>query len=91
MPDVDTRDAVLFVDTFKGRARWVPFHRSLARELDLYIAARVAYAPSGPDTRFFVGANQRRLPVEIAGDTFRNLFKLAGLKPETGRTGPATL
>jgi integrase len=88
MQDVDTRAAVLFVDTFKGRARWVPFHRSLVRELDPYIAARVAYAPSGPDTRFFVGANQRRLPVETAGGTFRHLFKLAGLKPETGRSGP---
>ena len=88
MRDVDTRGTVLFVDTFKGRARWVPFHRSLARERDPYIAARVAYAPSGPDTRFFVGANQCRLPVETAGDTFRHLFKLAGLKPETGRSGP---
>ena len=30
MRDVDTRSGVLFVETFKGRARWVPFHRSLA-------------------------------------------------------------
>jgi integrase/recombinase XerD len=88
MRDVDTRAAILFVDTFKGRARWVPFHRSLARELNPYIAARVAYAPSGPDTLFFVGANQRRLPLVTAGNTFRHLFKLAGLKPETGRNGP---
>jgi integrase/recombinase XerD len=88
MRDVDTGAAALFVDIFKGRARWVPFHRSLARELDLYIAARVAYAPSGPDMRFFVGANQTRLPVETASGTFRHLFKLAGLKPETGRSGP---
>lgn len=34
MRDVDTRSAVLFIDTFKGRSRWVPFHRSLSRELD---------------------------------------------------------
>jgi hypothetical protein len=33
MRDVDTRSGVLFVDIFKGRARWVPFHRSLCREL----------------------------------------------------------
>lgn len=88
MRDVDTRSAVLFVDTFKGRSRWVPFHRSLSRELDHYIAARVAYAPSDQDARFFVGANHRRLPVETASGTFRRLFKLAGLKSETGRVGP---
>jgi len=32
--EVDTRSGVLFVDTFKGRSRWVPFHRSLCHELD---------------------------------------------------------
>ena len=88
MRDVDTRSAVLFVDTFKGRARWIPFHRSLSRELDRYLTARVAYAAAGPDTLFFVGVNQRRLPVETASDTFRRLFKLAGWKPEKGRIGP---
>jgi integrase len=86
--DVDTRAAVLFIDTFKGRARWVPFHRSLATELDQYLAARLAYAPADPETRLFVGVNQQRLPVETAGGTFRQLFKLAGLKPEKGRSGP---
>ena len=86
--DVDTRSGVLFVDTFKGRARWVPFHPSLSRELDRYLIVRVAYAPSGPDTRFFVGANQHTLPVETAGNTLRCLFKLAGLKPAKGRIGP---
>jgi integrase len=88
MRDVDTRSAVLFVDTFKGRARWIPFHRSLSRELDRYHTERVAYAASEGDARFFVGVNQRRLPVETAARTFRILFKLAGLKPEKGRIGP---
>jgi integrase len=87
MRDVDTRSAVLFVNTFKGRARWVPFHRSLSRELDRYLTDRTAYAASDLDTRFFVGVNQRRLPVETAARTFRILFKLAGLKPEKGRVG----
>src|SRR5205814_1625519 len=80
--------AVLFVDTFKGRARWIPFHRSLSRELDRYHTARVAYAASDRDALFFVGVNQRRLPVETAARTFRILFKLAGLTPEKGRIGP---
>lgn len=88
MQDVDTRTAVLFVNTFKGRARWIPFHRSLSRELDRYVIARLAYAASAQNARFFVGVNQRRLPVETAAGTFRVLFKLAGLKPESGRIGP---
>jgi len=88
MRDVDTRSAVLFVDTFKGRSRWVPFHRSLSRELDRYLSARLAYAGSYRDARLFVGVNQRTLPVETASRTFRILFKLAGLKPERGRIGP---
>lgn len=86
--DVDTRSGVLFVDTFKGRARWVPIHRSLCRELDRYMVARVKYAPSDPEARLFVGVNQRVLPVETASRTFRRLFKMAGLKPERGRVGP---
>jgi integrase/recombinase XerD len=88
MRDVDTRSAVLFVDTFKGRSRWVPFHRSLSRELDRYLTARMEYAPADLGARFFVGANHSRLPVGTASDTCRGLFKLAGLKPERGRIGP---
>jgi integrase/recombinase XerD len=86
--DVDTRSAVLFIDTFKGRTRWVPFHRSLSRELDRYLVSRVQYASSDRDTRFFVGANQQRLPVNTASGTLGRLFKLAALKPEKGRAGP---
>jgi integrase/recombinase XerD len=88
MRDVDSRSAVLFIDTFKGRSRWVPFHRSLSRELDRYLLSRARYASATPDARFFVGADQRRLPVNTAGETLRHLFRLAGLKPEKGRTGP---
>jgi integrase/recombinase XerD len=86
--EVDTRSGVLFVDTFKGRSRWVPFHRSLCRELDRYLAARAKFAPFGPDTRLFVGINRRSLPVKTAGETLCGLFKRAGLKPAQGRVGP---
>jgi integrase/recombinase XerD len=88
MRDVDTRSAVLFIETFKGRARWVPFHRSLARELDRYRVERIGYAPSGQDDRFFVGGNQRNLPVSTAHSTLHGLFAKAGFKPEKGRVGP---
>lgn len=86
--DVDTRNSVLFVETFKGRARWVPFHQTLSDELNRYLRERRGYAPAAPDMRFFVGANQRELPVSTAHQTLQVLFAKAGLKPEKGRLGP---
>jgi integrase/recombinase XerD len=86
--DVDTRNGVLFIDTFKGRARWVPFHRTLSRELDRYRRERAKYAPASPDMRFFVGVNRRELSVKTAHHTLRDLFAKAGLKPKKGRVGP---
>lgn len=88
MRDVDIRSAVLFVELFKGRSRWVPFHRSLSPELDRYVVARAQYASSDPDRHFFVSANGGGLKVNTAADTLRGLFKLAGLKPAKGRFGP---
>lgn len=88
MRDVDTRSGILFVEQFKGRARWVPFHRSLSRELDRYLKARRSFAPALPDDNFFVGANRSTLPVKTAWHTLRNLFRKAGMKPHPGRVGP---
>ena len=88
--DVDVRAGVLFVRMFKGRARWVPFHRSLSREMGKYLLAREAFtgALAGPDERFFVGANGTMLSVSSAGHTIQKLFQRAGLKPARGRIGP---
>src|SRR5438270_11426074 len=78
MRDVDTRAGVLFVETFKGRARWVPFHRTLSRELGRFLAERAKYAPAGPETRFFVGVNRRVLPVSTAHGTIRSEERRVG-------------
>jgi integrase len=86
--DVDTRRALLFVEVFKGRARWVPFHRSLGRELETYLKMRRAFAPARPDDRLFVGAGRQTLSVNTASTTMRTLFRQAGLKPAHGRVGP---
>ncbi len=86
MRDVDTRSAVLFVDTFKGRAsRWVLFPSFAIPGARIDISA-LAWRTRDLtwDARLFVGVNQRRLPVETASRTFRILFKLAGLKPGRG-------
>jgi len=86
--DVDTHTAILWVEKFKWRARWVPFHSSLSRELDKYLAIRTAVASTSPDERFFVGADGQALPVSTAHGTLQKLFQNAGLKPLQGRVGP---
>jgi hypothetical protein len=73
--DVDTRQGTHFVETFRGRARWVPFDRSLPRELDKYLAVRGRFASAQSDERSFVGVHKTRLPVKTAGETLRGLFQ----------------
>jgi integrase len=86
--DVEVTRGTLFVVESKGRSRWVPCHCSLCNELKRYLQARKAFAPAGPEDRFFVGANRTRLPVTTASDTVRRLLRTAGLKPAAGRLGP---
>ena len=88
--DVDVQASVLFVRMFKGRARWVPFHRSLAEEMKAYLLERQSFAGqlTGPDERFFIGATGKALSVSSAGHTIQKLFQKAGLKPTRGRVGP---
>jgi integrase/recombinase XerD len=88
MRDVDMGNAVLFIATSKGRARWVPFHRSLVREIKLYLVGRRRFARSLPDDRFLVGLSGKHLPVGTASATVRGLLRRAALKPPTGRVGP---
>jgi integrase/recombinase XerD len=88
--DVALDDGLLFVAESKGRARWVPFHPSLRREIQRYLLERKRYvgAQTRPDDRLFVGCNKARLPINTAHDTLCTLFRRAGLKPDSGRSGP---
>ncbi len=88
--DLDLRRRVLFVAESKGRSRWVPFHASLAVELERYLRARRTFVgtETTPEDRLFVGANRRRLANSTAGGTLCLVFRAAGLKPPHGRTGP---
>jgi integrase/recombinase XerD len=88
MRDIDLDSGLLFVEQTKGRARWVPFHRSLAKELDKYLAARQVFAPTRPEDYFLVGSNKRPLPIGTASENVRKLLRKAGLKPNQGRVGP---
>lgn len=86
--DIDLRAGVVFVADSKGRSRWVPFHPSLRRELARYRQRRRAFATEQSNEPFFVRPDRSGLSAKRASDTFRVLYRLAGLKPERGRHGP---
>lgn len=86
--DVDINRGLLFISESKGRSRWVPFERSLRRELAKYIAARRAFAAAGPEDPFFIDGGGRQLRSRTASDIVRGLLRAAGLKPAIGRVGP---
>jgi integrase len=90
MRDLDLRRRVLFVAESKGRSRWVPFHPSLAGELERYLRARRTFVGTAtlPDDPVFVGWNRTRLSVKAASATICKLYRTAGLKPGQGRLGP---
>lgn len=74
MKDVRVDDGVMFIAESKGRARWVPFDRSLARELDRYLTARRVHAAVGPDEPLFIGRQGQRLRTTRASDAIRALL-----------------
>jgi integrase/recombinase XerD len=88
--DVDLRRAILFIEEFKGRARWVPFHPTLRRELERYLRARRLFSGSEPgdNAPFFLASDGRPLSSKAAHYTLCRMFRMAGLKPSTGRVGP---
>jgi integrase len=88
MKDVNNDDAVIFIAESKGRARWVPYDRSLAHELGRYLVARRALAAAGPDAPFFIGNHGQALHTKRGGEAIRALLCIAGLKPSVGRVGP---
>lgn len=86
--DVDLGAAVLFIQTSKGRSRWVPFGEDLAVRLRDYAKQRSARAPRGADVPFFTHADGTALTVRQGSDIVRGLLRQAGLKPAHGRAGP---
>lgn len=86
--DVDLRAGVLYIAESKGRARIVPFHRSLSRELGRYFAERRARGLTAPGDQIFIGTNREPLRLKTASNTVRKLLRDAGFKPLKGRIGP---
>lgn len=90
LQDLDIAAGTLFILPSKGRSRWVPYHKSLGRELTRYLAARRVFAPASAssDDPVFVGPSKAKLSTLTASYAVRRLLRTAGLKPSTGRVGP---
>jgi integrase len=84
--DLDLRHACFRVGPSKGRIRWVPFRRDLARELQAWIDEDDASRTR--DSFVFAQDDGRQRRVKSAAQTLRFLLRRCGLKPTTGRTGP---
>jgi integrase len=84
--DVDLQQACFRVGPSKGRMRWVPFHRDLARELRHWLARDCS--ESGADAFVFADDHGRRRPVRNVSHNLRGLFRRCRLKPAAGRAGP---
>jgi integrase len=86
--DCDLRARTLFIAPSKRRSRWVPFDKSLARELHRYLDVRQRIQPSSAQSQLFVQPNGRPYCTAVASGVIRRLLRSAGLKPAAGRVGP---
>ncbi len=86
--DLDLLRSTFWIEESKGRSRWVPFHRSLARELAHYLVARRAYATAAATDALFPRADGTHVRVKTASYTVCALLRRADLKPTSGRLGP---
>jgi len=84
--DLDLTHACFRIGPSKGRIRWVPFHRDLARELDRWL--KEDRACRQPDAFVFARDDGHQRPGKNTAQTLRFLFRRCGLKPASGRTGP---
>jgi len=84
--DLDLKQACFRIGPSKGRIRWVPFHRDLARELRSWLV------DDCPDPRpgafVFADDEGRQQRVKSVSHNFRAMFRRCLLKPKTGRAGP---
>jgi integrase len=88
--DVDLKRQTLFIVDSKGRTRWVPFHRSLGRELAKYLKKREHFGGKdfNPADPFFIRTSGRSINVAWISDRIRGLLREVDIKPANGRFGP---
>jgi len=85
--DLDLNHGCFRVGPSKGRIRWVPFHRDLAREIRAWLEEDCT-AYTSPDAFVFARNDGKKCRVDTASYNLRVLFRRCGLKPAKGRTGP---
>lgn len=86
--DVDLREKVLRVEVSKAKSRWVPFEKTLAKELSNYLQERQRINPASEDSRFFVQPNGLPCCRTTVSQRITVLLRQAGIKPHRGRVGP---
>jgi integrase len=84
--DLDLKQVCFRAGPSKGRIRWVPFHRDLARELRRWLADDCS--DLSPDAFVFADDHGRQRRVKNVSHNLRVLFRRCRLKPESGRAGP---
>jgi integrase len=86
--DVDLRENVFRVDVSKAKSRWVPFEKTLARELSNYLRERRLIRPASEDSRFLVQPHGAPCGRPIVSNRITALLRQTGIKPRSGRVGP---
>ena len=84
--DVDLKQACFHVGPSKGRVRWVPFHRDLARELRRWFVHDCSDPRAG--AFLFSDDHGRQRRVKNVSHNLRVLFRRCRIKPPSGRVGP---
>ena len=85
---MDLRRRLFNIRESKGRTRWVPFRRDLARELGEYRRQRDRLAPAAPHAAFLIRPDGKAFCVRGASHIVRGMLRRLGLKPLRGRIGP---
>jgi integrase len=86
--DLDLHRRTFFIRDSKGRSRWVPFSKELARKLRGYLALRLGVEPRSPESPLFVRPDGRALRKGQVSWQYGHMFRRLGLKPLRGRVGP---
>lgn len=87
--DVDLDQRLLFIRKGKfGKSRWVPIAVSTSAVLQRYLEERMRFAPTAPDSPFFLTGRGHRLYHTNVDLAFRQILLRCGLRGGKGCPGP---
>lgn len=92
LSDIDLRKRVFFIRESKGRSRFVPFGKDLAKEINKYINERqiilTNVSTHAEPSELFIRLDGTPLNLRRASDAVRCLLRRLDMKPSKGRLGP---